>query len=130
LIEELYQTVKYEAVSLRDENLEEIIEHWTNDPEFLDNLPRDTYAHMHDIGAYFVYNTSTGAIAAVSPEALTLNFEESGYSDEFGNERHSVISKILSSWEEAEVEGMSDDYINGMNAVFNILMEFQTRKAD
>jgi len=126
-VEEVYQVVLFESVSLADPELMTVVSDWTDgDVSLLDNIPEDAMNNMKESNFVLLLNKSNGSVGAVSPETFALNFQTARPSKDFNVLRQSVVSQVVEKLEIISNEKHSDEFYAGVNSAIEVIRSIQS----
>lgn len=119
----VFQNVQFGVVSLNDPDFEDVMSDWYGLEDPLELIPEDALTRMREDNAYVLHNKATGEIGVITEESLALNYEH--VDAEFVAVGDSVISKIVSAISDIDIEEASGEYIQGVNAVMQVIISVQ-----
>lgn len=119
----VFQNVQFGVVSLNDPDFEDVMSDWYGLEDPLELIPEDALTRMREDNAYVLHNKATGEIGVITEESLALNYEH--VDAEFVAVGDSVISKIVSAISDIDIEEASEEYIEGVNAVMQVIISVQ-----
>lgn len=119
----VFQNVQFGVVSLNDPDFEDVMSDWYGLEDPLELIPEDALTRMREDNAYVLHNKATGEIGVITEESLALNYEH--VDAEFVAVGDSVISKIVSAISDIDIEEASEEYIDGVNAVMQVIISVQ-----
>ena len=121
----VYQTTKFEIVSLNDPDLEEVAESWGLD-DIHKVIPKDSFSAMAEDNAYLMLNTANNGIGVIDPVNLSIYFNEYHPSEGMSGVRKTFIEEVLERTQALNDMEPNDDFIRGVNAVTDIFIQAQS----